>query len=77
MGMLFGNCNALAMEPMGQIAGMAASIIGSLTSLLSVMAGGLISQQYNGTVLPLVIGYALIGVTALLIATLAGRETAA
>lgn len=77
MGMLFGNCNALAMEPMGQIAGMAASIIGSLTSLLSVMAGGLISQQYNGTVLPLVTGYALIGVTALLIATLAGRETAA
>jgi DHA1 family bicyclomycin/chloramphenicol resistance-like MFS transporter len=74
MGMLFGNCNALAMEPMGHIAGMAASIIGSLTSLLSVLAGGLVSQQYNGTLLPLVIGYALIGVTALLVSTLMARQ---
>jgi DHA1 family bicyclomycin/chloramphenicol resistance-like MFS transporter len=73
MGMLFGNCNALAMEPMGHIAGMAASIIGSLTSLLSVIAGGLVSQQYDGTVLPLVIGYAVLGVMALLIASTMGH----
>ncbi len=75
MGMLFGNCNALAMEPMGHIAGMAASIIGSLTSLLSVLAGGLVSQQYDGTVLPLVIGYAVLGVLALLIASTMGRPS--
>jgi DHA1 family bicyclomycin/chloramphenicol resistance-like MFS transporter len=74
MGMLFGNCNALAMEPMGHIAGMAASIIGSLTSLLSVLAGGLVSQHYDGTVLPLVIGYAVIGVMALLTSMLAGKD---
>ena len=74
MGMLFGNCNALAMEPMGHIAGMAASIIGSFTSLLSVLAGGLVSQRYDGTVLPLIIGYAVLGVAALLTSTLAGRD---
>ncbi len=74
MGMLFGNCNALAMEPMGHIAGMAASIIGSFTSLLSVLAGGLVSQRYDGTVLPLIIGYAVLGVAALLTSTLADRD---
>lgn len=77
MGMLFGNCNALAMEPMGHIAGMAASIIGSLSSLLSVLVGGMVSQQYNGTVMPLVVGYALIGVTALLVSTLMARPLSA
>ena len=72
LGMLFGNCNALAMEPMGPIAGMAASIIGSISSVVSVLAGGLVSQLYDGTLRPLVIGYAVISVMALLTSMLAG-----
>lgn len=76
MGMLFGNCSGLAMEPMGHIAGMAASIIGSVTSLLSVLAGGLVSQRYDGTVLPLVTGYAVISVLAWLAAMGLGRQAA-
>jgi DHA1 family bicyclomycin/chloramphenicol resistance-like MFS transporter len=74
LGMLFGNCNALAMEPMGPIAGMAASIIGSISSVVSVLAGGLVSQLYDGTLRPLVIGYAVISVMALLTSMLAGKD---
>ncbi len=62
-GILFGNFNALAMEPMGRQAGMAASIIGTATSIVSIVCGGLIGQQYDGTLLPLVIGFAAIGVS--------------
>lgn len=59
VGILFGNLNALAMEPLGHIAGIGAALVGSLSSLLSVPLGTLIGQGYNGTVLPLVGGFAL------------------
>jgi DHA1 family bicyclomycin/chloramphenicol resistance-like MFS transporter len=67
-GMLFGNLNALAMEPMGRIAGMAASVIGSFTSLIAVGVGGLIAQRYDGTLTPLVAGFVGCGLVALLAA---------
>jgi DHA1 family bicyclomycin/chloramphenicol resistance-like MFS transporter len=59
---------------MGPIAGMAASIIGSISSVVSVLAGGLVSQLYDGTLRPLVIGYAVISVMALLTSMLAGKR---
>jgi DHA1 family bicyclomycin/chloramphenicol resistance-like MFS transporter len=62
IGILFGNFNALAMEPMGHIAGVAASVIGSLTAFISLLLGTAIGQGYNGTVLPLVGGFAALGV---------------
>jgi DHA1 family bicyclomycin/chloramphenicol resistance-like MFS transporter len=55
-GLLFGNFNALAMEPMGHIAGSAAAVVGSLTSLVSVSIGTPIGRAYDGTVIPLVAG---------------------
>jgi len=61
---LFGNFNALAMEPMGHIAGIAASVAGSLTTLISLAIGAGISATYNGTSLPLLTGYAVCGVLA-------------
>ena len=57
-GMLFGNFNAIAMEPMGRIAGMAAAISGALSSLWALVLGGSAGQFYNGTVLPLAAGFA-------------------
>lgn len=62
-GLLFGNFNALAMEPMGHIAGSAAAVIGSLASLISVSLGTPIGRAYDGTVIPLVAG--LSGLTSL------------
>jgi len=56
VGILFGNMNALAMEPLGHIAGAAAGIVGSLTWFLAMIFGTLISQSYDGTIQPLVAG---------------------
>ena len=62
IGILFGNFNALAMDPLGHIAGVAASVIGSLTTLISLALGTAIGQGYDGTVLPLVGGFAALGI---------------
>ena len=62
VGMLFGNFNAMAMEPLGHIAGVGAAVVGSLTMFIAVPMGILISQNYNQTVLPLVGGFAILGV---------------
>ncbi len=64
VGMLFGNLNALAMETLGHIAGVGAAVIGSLSTLISLFLGTLIGQSYNGTVLPLVTGFALLSIAA-------------
>lgn len=67
VGILFGNLNARAMEPLGHIAGVGAAVVGSLSTLISTLIGGLIGQSYNGTVLPLVAGFALMGILSLLV----------
>jgi DHA1 family bicyclomycin/chloramphenicol resistance-like MFS transporter len=53
---LFGNQNALAMEPLGHLAGIGAAVVGSLSTLIQMPLGTIIGQSYNGTILPLVIG---------------------
>ena len=65
IGFLFGNLNALAMEPLGHIAGVGAAMIGSLSSLISIPLGILIARAFNGTVLPLVTGFSLCGLAVL------------
>jgi DHA1 family bicyclomycin/chloramphenicol resistance-like MFS transporter len=62
IGILFGNLNTLAMEPLGHIAGVGAAVVGSLSTLISLLLGTLIGQSYNGTILPLVGGFALLSI---------------
>jgi MFS transporter, DHA1 family, multidrug resistance protein len=76
-GLLFGNYNALAMEPMGHIAGVAAAVIGSLSSLVAVGSGTPIGQLYDGTVIPLVAGFAVMETLALFVTEWAERGRAA
>ena len=64
MGILFGNLTAMAMEPLGHIAGVAAAVIGSMTTFISLALGSAVGLSYNGTVLPLVGGFALLGMAA-------------
>ena len=66
-GMLFGNFNALAMEPLGHIAGVGAATIGSITTFMSFAGGTLIGQAYDGTVLPLIGGLAGLAIAALVV----------
>ncbi|GJM40668.1 MAG: MFS transporter [Ardenticatenaceae bacterium] len=56
VGVLFGNLNSLAMEPLGEIAGVGAAIVGSLSTLISALLGTWIGQSYNGTLFPLILG---------------------
>jgi len=55
------------MEPLGQIAGVGAAVVGSLSTLVSVTLGGLIGQAFDGTILPMVGGFAGIGALAMAI----------
>lgn len=57
IGFRFGNLNALAMEPLGKLAGMGASVVGSSATLVSVPIGMWVGMSYDGTVLPLVLGF--------------------
>lgn len=67
IGLLFGNLNAMAMEPLGHIAGIGAAVVGSLSTFIAVMLGLVIGQNYNGTVLPVVSGFAILGIAALVV----------
>jgi MFS transporter, DHA1 family, multidrug resistance protein len=60
IGLLFGNLSALAMQPLGHIAGTGAAIVGATSMLLSLSLGTVIGQIYDGTVLPLVAGFAVL-----------------
>ena len=73
-GLLFGNFNAIAMEPMGRIAGMAAAISGALSSFIAILTGGYIGQLYDGTVIPMVGGFVGLGFVSFLCAEWAERR---
>jgi DHA1 family bicyclomycin/chloramphenicol resistance-like MFS transporter len=66
-GILYGNMNALAMEPLGHIAGVGAAVVGALSLLVSLAGGTLIGQAYDGTILPLVAGFGGLGIVALVV----------
>jgi MFS transporter, DHA1 family, multidrug resistance protein len=61
------NFNALALEPLGAIAGTASSFLGFYTTILGALCGFLIGQSFDGTVLPVGLGYAVLGGLALLV----------
>jgi DHA1 family bicyclomycin/chloramphenicol resistance-like MFS transporter len=65
MGLTMGNLNALAMEPVGHIAGLAASVISSLATVGSVLLAIPVGLAFNGTVLPLLSGVAVLLTAAL------------
>lgn len=60
IGILFGNVNAMALEPLGHIAGAASAVIASITTFASLIGGALIGQAFDGTVTPLVAGFAVL-----------------
>ncbi len=66
-GILFGNLNALAMEPLGHIAGLGSAVVGSISTLISVVFGVIVADAYDNTVLPLVLGFAILGLAGLLV----------
>ena len=51
MSLMMVNFNAMAMEPLGAIAGTASSVIGVYTSLAGALLGLLVGQAFDGTVI--------------------------
>lgn len=58
---VFGNLNALSMEPMGKIAGMAAAVIAALSTFISMPLGLVVGQNFNMTLYPMAIGFIVFG----------------
>ncbi|WP_170781717.1 multidrug effflux MFS transporter [Ruegeria conchae] len=55
-GVTMGNLNAIAMEPMGHIAGMAASVIGSIATVLAAAIAAPVGLLFDGSITPLTTG---------------------
>ena len=74
IGMIFGNLQALAMEPLGHVAGLAAAIFGAVSTLISLPLSWLISGYFDNSILPLVGGFAAAGAVSLVLMTGAPRR---
>jgi DHA1 family bicyclomycin/chloramphenicol resistance-like MFS transporter len=59
------NFGAMAMEPVGSIAGIAASLQGFISTFLGALVGAFIGKQFNGTTVPLAAGAMCCGVVSL------------
>ncbi len=66
-GFIAGNFGSMAMEPMGHIAGTAASAQGFISTIGGALLGFWIGQHFDGTTVPMTVGFAALGVVALLL----------
>jgi DHA1 family bicyclomycin/chloramphenicol resistance-like MFS transporter len=64
-GLTSGNFGAMAMEPMGHIAGVASAFQGFVTMVGASLIGFLIGQNFNGSVIPVEAGYLICGLASL------------
>ena len=67
IGFLFGNLRALAMEPVGHIAGIGAAITGFLSTMMAVPLSIFIGRFVSDTALPLFYGFLFCSSLALLV----------
>ena len=61
------NFNAIAMEPLGHIAGTASSVLGVITFTGGAVLGGIVGRAFDGTLIPVAAAFTLFGCTALAI----------
>ncbi len=60
------NMNSLSMEPLGAVAGTAASVFGFIQTVGGALIGGYIGQLFDGTTIPAATGYFTMGVVSLI-----------
>ncbi len=72
-GFIMPNFNAMAMEPLGRIGGMASSFVGCIQTTGGAVLGYMVGQAYNGTIMPLTLGYAVFGSIALFVVLVTER----
>lgn len=64
-GWIGSNFNALAMEPLGHVAGTASSVLGFMGTVGGSLIGAAIGQAYDGTALPMVAGFFVVSIVGL------------
>jgi DHA1 family bicyclomycin/chloramphenicol resistance-like MFS transporter len=74
--LLFSNLTALALEPLGHIAGTASAVVMSISTLAAVPLGTLVAGQIAATPMPLFAGFAGFGALTLLAVLVADRGRA-
>jgi DHA1 family bicyclomycin/chloramphenicol resistance-like MFS transporter len=63
-GLATSNMGAIAMGPMGHIAGTASSVQGTIQTIGAAILGAMVGQSFNGTTLPLLGGFVLFSLLA-------------
>ena len=61
VGLLFGNLGALAMEPLGHVAGAGAAVIGSVSVFVALPLGTLVGQSFDGTMVAQIAAFGVSG----------------
>ena len=67
------NFNALAMEPLGEVAGTASSVLGFTQTVIGAALGAIIGQAFDGTTTPVAAGYCVLGFIAFICVLIAER----
>jgi len=77
LGFLFGNLRALAMQPVGHIAGVGAAINGFVSTIMAVPIATFIGSYVTETALPLFIGFFVCGLLCLLLLSIFPKKKTA
>lgn len=75
VGILFGNLGAIAMQPLGDMAGLGAAIINSLSGFISVPIAVFIGQFIEDSITPIGLGFVVFTLLAIWSVALANRVT--
>lgn len=67
------NMNALSMEPLGKVAGTASAVFGFIQTVGGSLLGLVIGRMFDGTIIPLALGYAVMGVMAIVLILVAEK----
>ncbi len=67
VGLLFGNLNALAMEPLGRLAGIGAGIIGSISTFIAIPLGHIIGTSIDTDLSNFILGFLISSIISIMI----------
>jgi DHA1 family bicyclomycin/chloramphenicol resistance-like MFS transporter len=73
LGLTASNFGAMAMEPVGSVAGVGASLQGLISTTGGALVGALIGKWFNGSTLPLALGALICGLSGLCLVVFAER----
>lgn len=76
IGIVFGNINALGMQHMARVAGLASSLFASISSLIAVLFSSFFGSFYTGDVSPLIFACLFAGGVSLILVKLAQKSNA-